>query len=127
MLMPTPTRRYDPHSRAVARHWGRSRSAWRWPAAACAGAAGELGPAVLSVSGPLGAYRWAPDVVTARPVSTVPLPDHFDARVPVPRPDGLVGQNPLCTRATAASSPTSVPSASATAAPRPLAGQRPHR
>jgi uncharacterized protein (DUF58 family) len=52
-----------------------------------------LGPAVVGVSGPFGAFRWAPDVVTTPPVATVPLPDHFDARVPVPRPDGLVGQN----------------------------------
>jgi uncharacterized protein (DUF58 family) len=31
--------------------------------------------------------------VDSRPVTTVPLPDTFSARVPVPRPDGLVGQN----------------------------------
>src|SRR6185312_1797805 len=48
---------------------------------------------VLSVSGAFGGYRWAPDVVGSRPVTTVPLPDTFSARVPVPRPDGLVGQN----------------------------------
>ena len=109
------------------RHWGRSR-AWRWGAGACAGAGGELGPAVLSVSGPLGAYRWAPDVVTARPVSTVPLPDHFDARVPVPRPDGLVGQNrssPPGRRRRVRRHP-SLP-LRRPAATRPLAGQRPHR
>ena len=94
-LMPTPYTEYDPGIRAAAGtvdgrdepvtlevacrsvRWGRR----------------QLGPAVLSVSGPLGAYRWAPDVVTSAPVTTVPLPDHFDARVPVPRPDGLVGQN----------------------------------
>jgi uncharacterized protein (DUF58 family) len=53
----------------------------------------QLGPAVLSVSAAFGGYRWAPDVVDSRPVTTVPLPDTFSARVPVPRPDGLVGQN----------------------------------
>jgi len=53
----------------------------------------QLGPAVLSVSSAFGSYRWAPDVVDSRPVTTVPLPDTFSARVPVPRPDGLVGQN----------------------------------
>jgi uncharacterized protein (DUF58 family) len=53
----------------------------------------QLGPAVLSVSSAFGSYRWTPDVVGSRPVTTVPLPDTFSARVPVPRPDGLVGQN----------------------------------
>lgn len=53
----------------------------------------QLGPAILSVSSPFGAYRWSPDSTGAPEVTTVPLPDHFSARVPVPRPDGLVGQN----------------------------------
>ncbi|HEX5523578.1 MAG TPA: DUF58 domain-containing protein [Pedococcus sp.] len=94
-LMGTEHTEYDPPSRAVAGtletagepvslavacrslRWGRR----------------HLGPAVFSVSGPFGGFRWAPDVVLSPPVTTVPLPDHFDARVPVPRPDGLVGQN----------------------------------
>ena len=93
-LMGTPHTEFDPASRAVAAsmdgtgptsvavacrsvRWGRR----------------ELGPAVLGISSAFGAYRWAPDVVASQPVTTVPLPDHFSARVPVPRPDGLVGQN----------------------------------
>lgn len=93
-LMGTPHTEFEPASRAVAvasdgaapltaavacrsTRWGRRR----------------LGPAVLSVSSAFGSYRWAPDVVDSRPVTTVPLPDTFTARVPVPRPDGLVGQN----------------------------------
>ena len=94
VLMPDVFTEYDPHSRAVA-----ATALGAQPVSLAVGCRSvrwgrrQLGPAVLSVSGPFGAYRWAPDVVTARPVSTVPLPDHFDARVPVPRPDGLVGQN----------------------------------
>jgi uncharacterized protein (DUF58 family) len=45
------------------------------------------------VSSAFGAYRWSPDTTSTPDVTTVPLPDHFSARVPVPRPDGLVGQN----------------------------------
>jgi len=93
-LMGTPHTDFEPASRAVSatsdgvgpvsavvacrsNRWGRR----------------QLGPAVLSVSSAFGGYRWAPDVVDSRPVTTVPLPDTFSARVPVPRPDGLVGQN----------------------------------
>ena len=93
-LMGTPHTEFEPAGRAVATasdaqgpvtaavacrttRWGRR----------------QLGPAVLSISSAFGSHRWAPDVVESRPVTTVPLPDTFAARVPVPRPDGLVGQN----------------------------------
>ncbi|GAA2168666.1 DUF58 domain-containing protein [Pedococcus bigeumensis] len=52
-----------------------------------------LGPAILAVSGPFGAFRWEPQSVSLPAIPTVPLPDTFSARVPVPHPDGLVGQN----------------------------------
>lgn len=52
-----------------------------------------LGPATLAVSGPFGAFRWEPERVPLPAIPTVPLPDTFSARVPVPHPDGLVGQN----------------------------------
>lgn len=52
-----------------------------------------LGPAILAVSGPFGAFRWEPQPVSLPAIPTVPLPDTFSARVPVPHPDGLVGQN----------------------------------
>ncbi|SDP15580.1 Uncharacterized conserved protein, DUF58 family, contains vWF domain [Pedococcus dokdonensis] len=52
-----------------------------------------LGPATLAVSGAFGAFRWEPEAVALPAIPTVPLPDSFAARVPVPHPDGLVGQN----------------------------------
>lgn len=52
-----------------------------------------LGPAILAVSGPFGAFRWEPQSFSLPAIPTVPLPDTFSARVPVPHPDGLVGQN----------------------------------
>jgi uncharacterized protein (DUF58 family) len=52
-----------------------------------------LGPATVAVSSAFGAFRWEPEQVVAAPLPTVPLPDSFSARVPVPRPDGLVGQS----------------------------------
>ncbi len=52
-----------------------------------------LGPAILAVSGAFGAFRWEPESVSLPAIPTVPLPDTFSARVPVPHPDGLVGQN----------------------------------
>lgn len=53
----------------------------------------QLGPATLGISGAFGGYRWSPELLVTPDITTVPLPDHFSARVPVPRPDGLVGQN----------------------------------
>jgi uncharacterized protein (DUF58 family) len=47
----------------------------------------------VAVSGAFGAFRWEPEAVSLPAIPTVPLPDTFTARVPVPRPDGLVGQN----------------------------------
>ncbi|WP_406831448.1 DUF58 domain-containing protein [Pedococcus sp. KACC 23699] len=52
-----------------------------------------LGPATVALTSPLGAFRWEPQPVSLPAISTVPLPDSFTARVAVPRPDGLVGQN----------------------------------
>ncbi len=52
-----------------------------------------LGPATLALTSPLGAFRWEPEPVSLPAIPTVPLPDSFTARVAVPRPDGLVGQN----------------------------------
>jgi uncharacterized protein (DUF58 family) len=52
-----------------------------------------LGPGTVAVSGAFGAFRWEPRSVSLPAIPTVPLPDSFTARVPVPRPDGLVGQN----------------------------------
>lgn len=52
-----------------------------------------LGPATLALTSPLGAFRWEPEPVCLPAIPTVPLPDSFTARVAVPRPDGLVGQN----------------------------------
>lgn len=93
-LMGTPHTEFEPASRAVA--VASDRAAPLTAAVACRSTRWgrrRLGPAVLSVSSAFGSYRWAPDVVDSRPVTTVPLPDTFTARVPVPRPDGLVGQN----------------------------------
>ncbi|GAA2738546.1 DUF58 domain-containing protein [Pedococcus aerophilus] len=52
-----------------------------------------LGPATIALTSPLGAFRWEPEPVTLPAIPTVPLPDTFTARVAVPRPDGLIGQN----------------------------------
>lgn len=52
-----------------------------------------LGPATVAVTSAFGAFRWEPEQVVAAPLPTIPLPDTFSARVPVPRPDGLVGQS----------------------------------
>jgi uncharacterized protein (DUF58 family) len=50
-----------------------------------------IGPATVALSSAFGAYRWEPEPVATKPLPTVPLPDTFAARVPVPHPDGLVG------------------------------------
>ena len=52
-----------------------------------------LGPATVAVTSAWGAFRWEPEQVVGAPIPTIPLPDTFSARVPVPRPDGLVGQS----------------------------------
>lgn len=53
----------------------------------------RLGPATVAVSSPFGAHLWEPAPVHATPVPTVPLPELFSARAPVPDPDGLVGRS----------------------------------
>ncbi|KQU66474.1 DUF58 domain-containing protein [Phycicoccus sp. Root101] len=93
-LLPTPYTAYSPSSRSLSAttdgtepttvslvcrstRWGRR----------------PLGPATVALTSPLGAFRWEPEPVSLAPIPTVPLPDSFTARVAVPRPDGLVGQN----------------------------------
>jgi uncharacterized protein (DUF58 family) len=92
-LLPTPHTRYRPVSRSVAAQVARDPvqlvvtcQSVRW------GHRG-LGPATLALTSAMGAFRWEPDAVALPAIPTVPLPDVFSARVPVPRPDGLVGQN----------------------------------
>lgn len=51
------------------------------------------GPATVALTSPLAAYAWEPPPVQSPPVPTVPLPDRFSARTPVPHPDGLVGRS----------------------------------
>lgn len=53
----------------------------------------RLGPVTCAVSSAFGAYRWEPSPVHAPPVPTVPLPEAFSARAPVPDPNGLVGRS----------------------------------
>jgi uncharacterized protein (DUF58 family) len=95
-LLPTPYTTYSPGSRSLSAvvakpgaepvtlslvcrslRWGRR----------------PLGPATIALTSPLGAFRWEPEPVSLPAIPTVPLPDSFTARVAVPRPDGLVGQN----------------------------------
>ena len=94
-LLPTPHTEYTPGHRTTATAFARDdqpRSlevicrSTRWGRR-------PLGPAILAVSGPFGAFRWEPPAVSLPAIPTVPLPDTFSARVPVPHPDGLVGQN----------------------------------
>lgn len=94
-LLPTPHTEFTPGHRAIAAAFGgddQPRSleiicrSTRWGRR-------PLGPAILAVSGPFGAFRWEPQSVSLPAIPTVPLPDTFSARVPVPHPDGLVGQN----------------------------------
>jgi uncharacterized protein (DUF58 family) len=53
----------------------------------------RLGPATCAVSSAFGAFLWEPPPVHAPLVPTVPLPEAFSARAPVPDPDGLVGRS----------------------------------
>jgi len=53
----------------------------------------QLGPATCAVSSAFGAFTWEPPPVHAPLVPTVPLPEAFSARAPVPDPDGLVGRS----------------------------------
>jgi uncharacterized protein (DUF58 family) len=94
-LLPTPHTEYTPGHRTVATAFGGADQpsslevvcrSTRWGRR-------PLGPAILAVSGPFGAFRWEPQAVSLPAIPTVPLPDTFSARVPVPHPDGLVGQN----------------------------------
>lgn len=53
----------------------------------------SYGPTTVALGSPWGAYTWEPEPVRSHPVPTVPLPDRFSARTPVPHPDGLVGRS----------------------------------
>ena len=111
-LLPTPHTTYSPSSRSVSASVGPGPAATEGSAEPTPGptvpAPGttvslvcrstrwgrrSLGPATVAVTSPLGAFRWEPEPVTLPAIPTVPLPDSFTARVAVPRPDGLVGQN----------------------------------
>lgn len=100
-LLPTPHTQFTPGHRTAATAFGGARSgdgdeaprslevvcrSTRWGRR-------PLGPAIIAVSGPFGAFRWEPQSLSLPAIPTVPLPDTFSARVPVPHPDGLVGQN----------------------------------
>jgi uncharacterized protein (DUF58 family) len=95
-LFPTPYTRYTPGSRSVGAAIRRTDEEPVRLAVTCQSTRWghrPLGPAILALTGPLGAFRWEPEPVVLPTVPTVPLPDRFTARVPVPRPDGLVGRN----------------------------------
>lgn len=53
----------------------------------------RLGPATCALSSAFAAFSWEPTPVGADLVPTVPLPELFTARSPVPDPDGLVGRS----------------------------------
>ena len=93
-LLPTPYTSYSPGTRSLAASVGGAgpttlalvcRST-RWGHR-------PLGPATIALTSPLGAFRWEPEPISLPAIPTVPLPDSFTARVAVPRPDGLIGQN----------------------------------
>ncbi len=95
-LLPTPHTVYTPGARAVGGALPRAGEAPLELAVACRSTRWghrPLGPATVALSSAFGAFRWEPEPVLLPAVPTVPLPDTFTARVPVPRPDGLVGQN----------------------------------
>ena len=95
-LLPTPHTAYEPGSRSVAAAVDPRSVDPTTLAVACRSTRWghrRLGPATVALTGALGAFRWEPDPVSLPAVPTVPLPDTFTARVAVPRPDGLVGQN----------------------------------
>jgi uncharacterized protein (DUF58 family) len=53
----------------------------------------RLGPATVAASSAFGAFIWNPPPAQAALVPTVPLPEAFSARAPVPDPVGLVGRS----------------------------------
>jgi uncharacterized protein (DUF58 family) len=92
-LLPTPHTRYRPTTRSVAAEVRHEPVTLAVTCQSVRWGHRPLGPATLALTSPLGAFRWEPDAVALPAIPTVPLPDVFSARVPVPRPDGLVGQN----------------------------------
>ena len=96
VLLPTPHTTFTPGFRAVATAFDAHTAAPTSLEVVCQSTRWghrPLGPATVAVSGAFGAFRWEPESVSLPAIPTVPLPDTFTARVPVPRPDGLVGQN----------------------------------
>nr|WP_238338430.1 DUF58 domain-containing protein [Pedococcus badiiscoriae] len=105
VLLPTPYTRFTPGSRAAATAFASRAAGTTGPTGPAGPTSLEvvcqstrwghrpLGPATVALSGPFGSYRWEPEAVALPAIPTVPLPDTFTARVPVPRPDGLVGRN----------------------------------
>lgn len=96
VLLPTPYTTFSPGSRAAAAALAADDEGPTSLEVVCQSTRWghrPLGPATVAVSGAFGAFRWEPESVSLPAIPTVPLPDTFTARVPVPRPDGLVGQN----------------------------------
>jgi uncharacterized protein (DUF58 family) len=96
VLLPTPYTVFTPGFRAAATAFASNTGAPTSLEVICQSTRWglrPLGPATVAVSGVFGAFRWEPESVSLPAIPTVPLPDSFTARVPVPRPDGLVGQN----------------------------------
>ncbi|WP_082590881.1 DUF58 domain-containing protein [Phycicoccus sp. Soil748] len=95
-LLPTPHTAYDPGSRSVAAAvdpHGTEPTVLSVTCRSTRWGHRTLGPATLALSSALGGFRWEPEPISLPAVPTVPLPDTFTARVAVPHPDGLVGQN----------------------------------
>lgn len=53
-----------------------------------------VGDGVVAATSAWAGYRWGPEELGARSLTTLPLPGRFDARAPVPHPIGVVGTNP---------------------------------
>jgi len=94
-LLGTPHTRYTPEGRAAAAAVPASGEAVRVDVRCQTLRWGHrgYGPATVALTSAFGAFTWEPEPVLSAPVSTVPLPDTFAARTPVPHPDGLVGRS----------------------------------
>ncbi|GAB3447865.1 hypothetical protein GCM10027517_32240 [Phycicoccus ginsengisoli] len=94
-LLPSPHTSYTPASRAQAAALAPGGEPARLDVLCQSTRWGHrtLGPATIALGSAFGGFTWEPEPVTSDPVSTVPLPDHFAARTPVPHPDGLVGRS----------------------------------
>ena len=95
-LLPTPHTQFVPAFRSAAMAFGKGTQSPEALEVVCRSTRWghrPLGPGTVALSSAFGAFRWEPEPVSLPAIPTVPLPDSFTARVPVPRPDGLVGQN----------------------------------